>query len=673
MKTSNERLVGLISMPWVSTAMPSIQLAVLAAALTQEGITSESHELFLDYAARIGLDLYDTLSMSGGMVEEWLFAQHYFGPETGDTLAEFRNQCRVPRLRLRLGSDVSKEQIFDALFPVTANFLQELVTEIDWSRYDILGFSLTAWQLGPSMALARLIKKQYPGITIVFGGSQCAGPMGSAIMRICPYADLVVRVEGEPVLPELVRRIRNHQNLDDLPGTSWRDDDGNVVNNPKGLLHTDTNNRPHLRFDAYFDRLERLGIREQVNIWLPFESSRGCWYGQKTQCTFCGVQDIEYRCSEWQHVLAELEDWYQSYGIKQFFATDLIIPRDFFNTLLPEIARRGHDWLFYYEVRADLKRTQVEALATAGVRWILAGIESLDQEILELMKKGVSPLQNIQLLKWSEEMSICVMWNFIFGFPGESAAAYTRIAEQIPLLFHLMPPMGGGPFLLHRFSLYFDHPERFGIEKLGPYPFYKYVFPVSAADLEDLAYFHRYTVKDSMSPSRVYMQPVEQAVRDWKAARKRGAVLAFYSSRDGGIEIVDTRILPETLYRLTSDEACLYRFLESARLEETLVTSFHRAHPTEAQSLVEKGGIETLLDDWRRSGLVISDHGRVLALAVNASEISKYQPDDAAEACLPFPYAGEGSVDISLSRSSIAQHIHRAAPQKGGCYPDKAT
>jgi hypothetical protein len=165
------------------------------------------------------------------------------------------------------------------------------------------------------------------------------------------------------------------------------------------------------------------------------------------------------------------------------------------------------------------------------------------------------------------------------------------------------------------------------------------------------------------------MQPVEQAVRDWKTARAREAVLAFYLFEDGGAEIVDTRMLPETSYLLTPDEACLYRFLDSARSERALATTFGRTHPIEAQALIERGGVETVIDNWQQAGLVISDQGRVLALAVNVPEIEIYEQASPSKVSLPFPYAGEGTIDIRLNRRSAARRtaLQRKADLEINC------
>jgi hypothetical protein len=75
--------VGLVSLPWMSPAMPSIQLATLSSALAQEGISSDVHELYVDYAARIGLNLYSQLDNVLSFLPEWVFSRHYYGPEHG--------------------------------------------------------------------------------------------------------------------------------------------------------------------------------------------------------------------------------------------------------------------------------------------------------------------------------------------------------------------------------------------------------------------------------------------------------------------------------------------------------------------------------------------------------------------------------------------------------------
>ena len=77
-------------------------------------------------------------------------------------------------------------------------------------------------------------------------------------------------------------------------------------------------------------------------------------------------------------------------------------------------------------MKANLTREQVRLLADAGVRHIQPGIESLSDHVLALMKKGVTGLRNVQLLKWCKEYGIEVDWNILYGFPGETREDYRR-------------------------------------------------------------------------------------------------------------------------------------------------------------------------------------------------------------------------------------------------------
>ena len=605
--------VGLVSLPWMSPSLPSIQLATLASALEREGIASDVHELYLDYAAKIGLNLYNHISNLLGYLPEWIFSRHYYGPEYGDDLSEMFAHLPLQEVLWPEYAEV----MLKALEPITQDFLDDIVESVDWSQYDILGCSLTISQLGASMAFVRLIKLRHPELKIVFGGSQCAGPMGRAILRICPYVDVVVHVEGELVLCELVRRLRSDEPVEGLPGVSCRGPNGKVLSgDPGGLFRPDAERLP-LCYDAYFRRLIRLGLTEKLNPWLPFEGSRGCWYGQKVQCTFCGLHEImEFRAWTAEAVLAELERLYSRYGIGRFYAMDLILPREFLRTLLPDVTRRGHSWMFFWEVKSNMRREEVEVLAAAGVRWIQPGIESLDADLLRLMKKGVSPLQNILLLKWCEELSIFCGWNLLFGLPGEAAQSYERMAQLIPKLFHLRPPSGGGEFQLHRFSPYFDHPKEFGIQWTGAHRMFKFAFPIPKKDLDELVYLHEFV----LDGQKVDASITEAAVTEWRRAYDRGASLRIHVCPDGSSQVDDTRQGDSCrqVYLLSAAETALYLFLDSGIRRTATEEAFRHAHPEATEVLSRRVGVIATVERWIREDLVLAIDGQVVALALHS-------------------------------------------------------
>jgi len=91
------------------------------------------------------------------------------------------------------------------------------------------------------------------------------------------------------------------------------------------------------------------------------------------------------------------------------------------------------------------------------------------------MRKGVTALHNIRLLKWCAEIGVDPQWNLLFGLPGEPPEEYERMADLIPSLVHLKPP-ALCPIQIQRFSPYYQRSADFGIEIVGPVPYYQFLY-----------------------------------------------------------------------------------------------------------------------------------------------------------------------------------------------------
>jgi ribosomal peptide maturation radical SAM protein 1 len=606
-RTGDSARVALVSMPWMAPAMPSIQLAVLAAALKDHGITSDRHELYLDYATYVGVTLYKIMGSQSGFIPEWVFSRHYYRDASPGEISRFREV----RPRIGLASRELEDDVLNALCAVTDDFLADTAAGVSWQDYAIIGFSLTFSQLGASMAMAKLIRQVAPHAFIVFGGTACAGPMGPATLRACAEADAVVSIDGEEVFPELVRRVTAGESLAGLPGVHWRNEHGLVQSGPAGAPVHPGRTRSLLDYDPYFERLSRLGMAGDLDIWLPFEGSRGCWYGEKAQCRFCGLHEImQFRSQPGDRVLTQLDALYDRHGIDRFFSVDLILPKDYQDSLLPELARRGGKWTIFYEVKSDLTYQQFVTLAAAGVGWIQPGIESLDHDLLRLMRKGVRPSHNLQLLRWCKELGVRPSWNLITGIPRAHPAMYDRMTQLMPLLYHLPPPSGVGNFQLHRFSPYFDQAKDHGIQVVGAHPLFRGVFPLPAAHLDELVYWHDFRLTDSEDCTEAIAR-VAAAARRWLAAYRAGAELSLTPCGDGMV-VRDTRQGTERRTELEPIESALYGILATTRRLSVIPTLLDEAVPGHGLS---EAAIERKVADWADLGLVYADRDRVLGLA----------------------------------------------------------
>ena len=140
----------------------------------------------------------------------------------------------------------------------------------------------------------------------------------------------------------------------------------------------------------------------------------------------------------------------------------------YFKDFIPGLIASNLGVSFYYETKSNLNKTQVRLLRDARISEIQPGIESLSDAVLKLMRKGVSGLQNIQLLKWCKELGVKCDWNFLWGFPGEAAEEYARLAGVVPLLTHLQPPESYATIRLDRFSPNYFDAERMGFTEVQP-------------------------------------------------------------------------------------------------------------------------------------------------------------------------------------------------------------
>src|SRR5207237_3798341 len=114
---------------------------------------------------------------------------------------------------------------------------------------------------------------------------------------------------------------------------------------------------------------------DEKQIWLPWETSRGCWWGQKRHCTFCGLngEGMEFRARSADRTIADLQDLLARYPECNIAMSDNIMPHSYFRTVLPQLALIRPKAEIFYEQKANLTLQKVRALARAGITRIQPG------------------------------------------------------------------------------------------------------------------------------------------------------------------------------------------------------------------------------------------------------------------------------------------------------------
>jgi ribosomal peptide maturation radical SAM protein 1 len=542
--------------PFLPEHQPALGVSSLKAVLSRSGIRSDILYFNLDYAERIGtgLNRWITETSPHLLIGESVFAGALWGDDEG--------LSHEYEARLLEGDRIARRSVSETL-PEMLPKLRELrrgsqrIAE-GWARKilegspRVVGFTTTFQQSLASLAVARELRRLAPPeeVAIIFGGANCEGDMGRAMADHFPFIDHVVSGEGEGPILEIARHY--------LEG-------GAGVQPPARCLGAQTlqsmDALPTPDFDDYFAAVRGTCFEESAN--LVAESSRGCWWGMKSHCTFCGLNGgtMQFRSKKPARFASEIRELSRRYGRNYFAIADNILDMKYIQRLFPDLAARNEKIKLFYEVKANLRKDQLEMLAAGGIYRLQPGIESFSTPILKRMAKGTSRLQNVQLIKWCREFKISVAWNLLFGFPGEEPEEYAEMAKFIPALVHLEPPVGYGHIRLDRFSPYWKTPERYGIGGVRHYWGYDFIYHgVPAEERSRLAYYFEHEARADANPAD-YARPVMNAIDRWLAIAP-AAKLEFADTAEGPA-ILDTRWGEEQVHLVSPLEQRTLRILDA--------------------------------------------------------------------------------------------------------------
>ncbi|MGQ9920380.1 MAG: RiPP maturation radical SAM C-methyltransferase [Desulfobacca sp.] len=526
-----------VVMPFGALEAPQVGVSTMKAQLRRHGLACDIAYLNFPFAAALGPDNYQEIINYAGtlFLGEWLFAQNLFP-------ASLDHQGYIDNILIKGGGfDAAKVQRLLDWTHLIEPFLNFCLAEVAWERYEIIGFTTMFEQNLASLALAKRLKERYPDKILVIGGANCAGPMGRQLHQAFPFLDFVFTGEADLVFPELARRLLAGEPWQNgLTGFVYRQGQQSVDTGPAPLLR-DLDALPYPQYEDFVHHLHFTPVTPWHKVQMVLETSRGCWWGEKNHCRFCGLHDHElpYRTKTPPRALAEILHLASRYGFTNIMPVDNILNLAFFKTLLPELRRRQPGLSLFYETKANLKKEQVQLLREAGVTRIQPGIESFSANVLKLMHKGVKPWQNIQLLKWCRQYQVDAAWNLLYGFPGENSQDYRDTLEIVQAISHLHPPMAYGWIGLHRFSPMFHEPERFQLRHIRPLAAYEYLYPFPAAVRENLAYFFDFDF-DGKEKAESWFQPVKAAVEIWQAQSEE--IRLEVCHRDSqGMTVLDTR------------------------------------------------------------------------------------------------------------------------------------
>jgi ribosomal peptide maturation radical SAM protein 1 len=606
--------VLLISMPFGALERQALGLSLLKAQLKNDGFHCDIRYLTFTFARLIGVENYYWIALElphTAFAGDWTFTSSLYG-------SNFYNQEYIKNV---LGGiwqlDPSSIERILQIQKMTGHFLDYCMKTIRWKDYVLVGFTSTFEQNIASLALAKRIKKAYPDIKIAFGGANWEGEMGLELHRCFPFVDFAFLGEGDKSFPSLIqlllcKEINNHKYCS-IPGLVYRKNGKSMLTGPsQPVLNLDK--LPIPDYSDYFSELSSSTTDSFVVPTLLFESARGCWWGSKHHCLFCGLNGsaLSYRAKSPGRVFQEIEQLVKLWKIDVLQAVDNVVSMDYFKDLFPALSQHKLSYRFFYEIRANLNRGQVKILRDAGVTHVQPGIESLNDHILNLMNKGTTSLQNIQVLKWCKEYSIQADWNLLYGFPGEFEEDYHQLFEVLPKVRFLGAPTACGPVRLDRFSPYFEKQKTFGLTDVRPILPYKDLYPFDKKIIYKIAYYFDYNYAPNSHISKLSTDLINYVI-EWQRNPEKGSLECIEHS-DGMLYVTDTRsnaVRPKTIFKGIDKE--VYLFCDQVHSLDLICEHLNQKFPNIALS---KTQVYNFLSTLVNCSYMVTNGNNFLSLAL---------------------------------------------------------
>lgn len=608
--------VLLLSMPFGVLDRPAIGISLLKAGVEKLGILCNVRYLTFPFAEFIGYEDYQWITSElpyTAFVGDWTFTDALYG-ERPETEKQYIQEVLRDTWQL---DEFAIERILH-IRSLVPHFLDHCMAVVPWDEFEIVGFTSTFEQNIASLSLSKKIKAKHPEITIVFGGANWEGEMGRELHAQFEFVDFVCSGEADKSFPSLVHQILSSEAFDcpdsAICGIVYRSGDESIQSGHPDLIQN-MDELPIPDFSDYFHDISQCTVATSVVPVLLAETSRGCWWGAKSHCTFCGLNGgtMAFRSKSAVRAIDELNFLVGRWQLDFVEIVDNILDMKYFNDMLPALADLGRSVSLFYEVKANLTREQVRILRDAGVRRIQPGIESMSDHVLKLMRKGTTALRNIQLLKWCKEYGIAVDWNILYGFPGETKEDYESMLELLPSIRFFDPPSACGPVRLDRFSPYFNEPAEFGIINIRPLAPYKYLYPFGDERLSRIAYYFDYGYQADIDPIGIASNVIDY-VEDWQRNPELGT-LSSDLQLDGTLVVLDTRFdSVKSKWVFSGPEKVAYEFCDELRSGAGVIRHLRREFPginfTEMQVL-------DFLDSLVANKLMVKDGTHYLSLAIS--------------------------------------------------------
>ncbi len=283
--------------------------------------------------------------------------------------------------------------------------------------YDLLVLHTSVPSFASDVKTIEAMKAVNPNLKAGMIGAKVAVDADGSMIK-APVVDFVARNEFDFTIKDVADDVP----WSEIKGLSYRNSQGVIVHNAERAILENMDSLPWVTPVYKRDlKMENYFIGYLKHPYISIYTGRGC----KSHCTFClwpqTVGGHRYRTRSVEHVIDEIKWAIKAFPqTKEFFFDD-----DTFTDNLPraeaialELGKLGVSWSC--NAKANVPRDTLKKLKDGGLRLLLVGYESGNQQILYNIKKGMRIEVAEKFTKDCHELGIAIHGTFILGLPGET-------------------------------------------------------------------------------------------------------------------------------------------------------------------------------------------------------------------------------------------------------------
>jgi len=297
---------------------------------------------------------------------------------------------------------------------------EDIKIMVNWDTFNVIGITGMVTQYAYIKKLIQFLKEYHPNIKIIVGG-----PIGSTVPKLMlekTGTDICIVGEGEITIVELLSAIKNNKKLNSIDGLAFKKDNKIIFTKPRELIK-DLDTIPFPTWDLFpvdiyvnysvtgYDKNSR-NMAVLTSRGCPFACSF-CWdtFGKKVRFRSPGNVIEEFKILKEKYNINRINPYDETFTVNKKRAIDIC------NLMIKEKIN------FKWDCGARVNCIDEELLLKlkeAGVDFILYGIESGSQIILDEMNKKTTIEQAHKALQMTKKLGIEIVTPLIIGFPSES-------------------------------------------------------------------------------------------------------------------------------------------------------------------------------------------------------------------------------------------------------------